>query len=72
MSAPDLAGEAPRSLRQRNLYRAAIVISLPFLPVWLLLAMIVDGFPDFAREYWQELSAAYRASPKALKKGARV
>ena len=68
MSAP----EPSPGLTRRNLYRLAIIVSLPTLPFWLFVAMILNGFPGFVGEYWQELRAAYRSAPAALRKGARL
>lgn len=53
-------------------YRVVLVAGIAVAPIWLLIAMLIAGAPDFWRDYWHELRDAYRGAPKAFRRGGRL
>lgn len=50
---------------KRMLFRVWITLVFPIIPLWLLVAMLIHGAP----EYWSELKDFYRMYLPAFKKG---
>lgn len=51
---------------KKLLFRVWITLVLPVIPLWLLVAMLIRGVP----EYWTELKSFYGMYLPAFKKGA--